>query len=150
MRDINKLLANQDEGVIGTKYIGYFAFWLRKLKPIAFAYLSSDTTRSREIININEIVAIEMAVSMLSRNGKRRLGSIREVCDLPCTGEACIARFSNNLLEYQDYKFHRYLVYSMAHRTFGPHHFCSILDSIEFAACDHLRNGPAQPQGAAV
>jgi hypothetical protein len=144
MRDMDKLFGNQEHGVVGTKYIGYLAFWLRKLKPISFAYKTADdkAKERNEIIYINETVAVEMAASLLIANGRHRMGNTRGACgSSACDGHNCVSRYITNLLIHSDARFHKYLVYSMAHRTFGPHHLCSILDGIEFGACSYLRDG---------
>jgi len=152
LRDIYRLDRQQRGSVSLAKYAGYWAFWIRKIKPLANANPTGETGFTNDdAIRINEIVAIRLALELVVVIREKGIfqDHVRENCLLvkshQCNGVRCFLSFSKKYLEFNDEFYHKYLIYSMRHRTFGPHHFALLIENMVFAACE----GISSPNGAA-
>lgn len=87
---------------------------------------------------INERVALEISVRLLIDLIDNFPDNIRDGCT-GCDGKRCVEEYSTAYFAFDDRYFEKYMIYSMRHRTFGPHHFTAILDSLVFAACHRER-----------
>lgn len=147
LRDLNRLREQQKEKVSSIKFAGYWGFWLRKLKPISNAFIrGSDRNNPRnEVAHINELVALEISISYIlkiagiSDTGGSITDPIRGACSKhlskECDGSECVKKSAYDFLRFQNAGNLKYLIYSMRHRTFGPHHFVTNLDHMVFGAC---------------
>ena len=144
MRDIYRLNDRQNGAITATKFAGYWAFWIRKVKPIRFAYDRSHpsymaTKIAAEIPEINERVGLELALSFLAGEGKGAGDSlhdqVRYVCQKECDGSNCLHQYAKAFFTHHQGGMQEYLLYSLAYRTFGPHHLTMILDQMIFGSC---------------
>ena len=144
MRDIYRLNDRQGGAITATKFAGYWAFWIRKIKPIRFAYDRSHASyktskMASEVPEINERVGLELALSFLAGEGKGTGESlhdqVRYVCRKPCDGSACLHEYTRAFFTHHRGGMQEYLLYSLAYRTFGPHHLTMILDQMIFGSC---------------
>jgi len=153
LKDLMRLAITQLDDVADTKYAAYWAFWIRKLKPIRVAW--ADDAKTKEITDINERAALELAIATVKQAGKHEHCGVRSQCPLSCDGAACVERYTNTYFTVNKNYYSEYIIYSMGKRTFGPHHLCSVLDAILFAACgqpagNYRHTGPtasASPPG---
>ncbi len=104
-KDIQRLNVYQNDGLDPLKAAAYFAFWIRKLKPIG-----SAENGGKQITDINERVAVAIFTALISE-----ITSTNKNYE-----ETIVPRLKKFLNQDQDYN---YLIDSMRHRTFGPHHF---------------------------
>jgi hypothetical protein len=146
LRDINRIRDQQDGSISSIKFAGYWGFWIRKLKPLSNAFRVSDHGKdpNNEIVEINELVALEISVAFIMRIGilteqKVVIDPIRGNCSLrkagECDGAVCVKQSAIDFMTFSNKLNLRYIVYSLRHRTFGPHHFVTNLDHIVFDAC---------------
>jgi hypothetical protein len=152
MRDIYRLNDRQGGTITATKFAGYWAFWIRKVKPVLFAYDRSHSSYSTskaaaEIAEINERLAFELAVSFLAGEGKGTDDSlhdqVRLECKKVCDGSTCLHSYTKKFFSHHGGRMQEYLIYSMAYRTFGPHHMTMILDQMIFGSCEsYASRGP--------
>ncbi len=111
-RDIQRLLIYQSGDLDRLKYAAYLGFWFRKLQPIPRAFqVGASPTGSRSTVHdINERVALflmaEVYLAICTVDNVEGIDKQR----------AAFERFFKS--ETYDY-----VVQSMRHRTFGPHHF---------------------------
>lgn len=154
-KDLRRIEDNQGAGIALTKVVGYWAFWIRKTRPVIIAYegiapASGEPNLFSEIADINERVALEFAVSALSsqsREGGVIHDPFRSECKASsCDGRACMRAYARYTLNIHDNVFEKYLLYSMRFRTFGPHHFVMLLDQMLISAC--FGQQPERPQGS--
>lgn len=148
LRDIYRIDKQQRGSVSLAKLAGYWAFWIRKLKPISDAkpaHASSFDTD--EIGTINELVAVHFSLELViahRRNGAFQ-DHVKDECDKirsgTCDGVACVKKYADKYLNFKDEFFLKYIVYSMRHRTFGPHHFALLMENLIFSACDGIQVG---------
>lgn len=173
LRDLYRIDAQQNSSITISKFAGYWGFWVRKLKPLSSAYflpeLSEDGTYSPEnlgedgelstdykqknvVENVNEIIALELAVNLIIELRKSAEGidpkfafedKVRDACTaIPggkCNKVDCFMEYTKNYLFFdQNYHFD-YITYSMRHRTFGPHHFVMLMDQMLYSSCTRLR-----------
>ncbi len=160
-KDLNRIVSNQlhknkSDGVSIYKYAGYWAFWIRKTKPITYAvkksnlqikpsgeYGSSDF--QDELLDINERVALEIALSLIVLSRKENLieaDTVRFQCSKKeiCDGSQCLIKYWRELFNFNEKGVLNYLIYSMRYRTFGPHHFVLMLQIISHGACNSYSN----------
>ena len=146
LRDINRIRDRQDGSISAIKFAGYWGFWIRKLKPLsrAFKFGDSRDDYKKEIVEVNELVALEISVAFIVRIGslvehKVVIDPIRGNCGCrntgACDGAECAKQAAISFMKFNNYLNLRYIVYSMRHRTFGPHHLVTNLDHIVFGAC---------------
>ncbi|CAA7616805.1 hypothetical protein MTBLM5_20233 [Magnetospirillum sp. LM-5] len=149
-RDVLRLEDGQPKGVHPVKYIAYQVFWIRKLKPVSDAYRISDLKQrealgdrvlaTREIITINERLAVHVAVKSLRRwatTGKYPLpkgGDGEQWTPLDVT---ILDEHLHEYLKFPDQperkgSTYENLIYNQRFRTFGPHHLSHILDQAVF------------------
>lgn len=151
LRDINRIRDRQDGSISSIKFAGYWGFWIRKLKPVSNAYRfgTNKLDHNSEVIEINELVALEISVAFILRIGtfaehKVIVDPMRGACkqrhEQVCDGASCVKQMVIDFMNFSNALNLRYIIYSMRHRTFGPHHFVTNLDHIVFAACKG-RNG---------
>ncbi|HEX3651855.1 MAG TPA: hypothetical protein VHU18_03430 [Rhizomicrobium sp.] len=138
LKDLRRLAIAQRDEISDTKYAAYWAFWVRKIKPIRVAW--RDAEKTIEVPDINERAALELAIATVKQAGKHNACQVRAGCSASCDGAACVERYLGGYFAVNQNYYSEYLIYSMAKRTFGPHHLCAVLDAILFAAC-------AQPAG---
>lgn len=143
LRDLYKLDYQQRGNVSLSKYAGYLGFWVRKLKPVSNAFPSENTEPKAEITNINEIIALDISISViiheLRQDDKSRsfLDTLSIRCE-KCPGQSnCFSRYVKHYFSYNGRAKQHYLTYSMRSRTFGPHHFVNELDHLIYASCPH-------------
>jgi hypothetical protein len=134
LKDLLRLATYQDDEISSTKFAAYWAFWIRKLKPVRVAWKTVDTVR-REVTDINERVALAVAFHFLRRRNGTRTDSIRKLCSRGCDGATCWSDYLDRYTRFHNNQFSEYLVYSLGKRTFGPHHLCAVFDSLVFASC---------------
>lgn len=145
LRDLYRINEQQRGTISSTRFAGYWAFWIRKIKPIAYLYDKTATeyetdTESSEITDINERIAIQLGLKFLAHEGKGVSGQlhdfVRSQCDrTDCTGKECVNNYATDLFGFHDSLHQEYLVQSMKHRTFGPHHITIIFEHLLHAAC---------------
>ncbi len=146
-RDIYRIKVQQNDHVTAAKFAGYLGFWIRKLKPIseAFNIGANKEDPNLEIIEINELAALQIAINVLIQDGKGGAESelhdpVRRNCqDNTCDGKVCLTEYIRlyfGLPTNVDY-----ILYSMRHRTFGPHHLVNSLEHLVFGACKFARGG---------
>jgi hypothetical protein len=142
LRDILRIGDRQDDEISATKFAGYWAFWIRKIKPILYAN-KIENERSTEIEEVNEKVCLLLAFALLESQGKGEgeflHDSVRSVCHKPCDGANCFQSYANYFFSESNKSVHEYITYSMAYRTFGPHHMTMLLDQMVFASCHSNR-----------
>ena len=155
-KDIARLSENQDDGVNPAKYISYFSFWIRKIKPINDAFHAMDITYesegacahyTKEVTDINERISLFLAMSQLlayAKNGQLdgvdpndpdpRVGGI--IAQRVLSLKSFFVRFMNFSADVGATKGSNYasLVYDMRYRTFGPHHLTTWLNQAIFAS----------------
>jgi hypothetical protein len=145
LRDILRIKDRQSDAVAGTKFAGYWAFWIRKVRPILYAYdkesshYNTDTQFAAEIPQINERVSLHFAISFLIEQRKDSddflLDPVRGTCGNNCAGSNCLIEYSKKLLSHGRGSMFEYIIYSMSYRTFGPHHMTMFLDQLVFGSC---------------
>ena len=142
LRDILRIADRQGDEVSVTKFAGYWAFWIRKTKPILFAY-RADSEDPAEIDEVNEKVCLELSLSFLQAQGKGEgdllHDPVRSTCQRSCDGANCLQNYVIAFFADTNKSVHEYITYSMAFRTFGPHHMTMLLDQIVFASCHSNR-----------
>lgn len=143
-RDLARIKAAQGDQICLTKVAGYWAFWIRKVKPIVVAYDSAHVgaasrDSSAEIADINEKIALEFAVSYIQDHGRdpsRSFDPFRGDCtETSCDGKVCVRDLAQHTLHTHGNLFSNYVVHAMRFRTFGPHHFVMFLDQLLIASC---------------
>lgn len=142
LRDINRIRAQQGDQVTAAKFAGYLGFWIRKLRPLSMAFFVEETEPESEIVHFNELVGLNLALVYLIEDGKGggelAFDPIRNSCDnAECDGRQCLVKYVNLYLSLSSN--YDYIIYSMRHRTFGPHHLVSILEHLVFGACVGFR-----------
>src|SRR5688572_18398137 len=151
LRDINRIRDRQDDSISSIKFAGYWGFWIRKLKPLsnAFRFGSDKNDHNNEVIEINELVALEISVAFILRIGtfaEQKVvidlmrGNCKQRQSNACDGTECVRQSAIEFMKFRNALNLRCIIYSMRHRTFGPHHFVTNLDHIVFGACK-LRAG---------
>jgi hypothetical protein len=146
LKDLKRLAISQENEIADTKYAAYWAFWVRKLKPIRVAW--ADEEKKNEITDINERAALELALTTVKHAGKHPACMIRGSCSIArCNGSQCIEQYVNDYFTLYKNYYSEYIIYSMGKRTFGPHHLCSVLDAILFAACHEPAGKPRADLG---
>jgi hypothetical protein len=146
LRDIQRIKEQQKDKVSSIKFAGYWGFWIRKLKPLSRAFKAGDdiTDPKNEIITINEVVALEVSLSFLLRISQFAqhdivIDVVRGACSKKnartCNGSDCLRQATRDFMIFKNALNLKYLIHSMRHRTFGPHHFVTNLDHLVFSAC---------------
>lgn len=143
LRDITRIDKQQRGSVSIAKWAGYWAFWLRKLKPITVTERPESSNLSKEdAVNINEIVAIQFAFEVVSqfRMSSQLQDHVSRKCKKhkrgACDGLSCFKNHVNKYVNFEDEFYYNYIIYSLRNRTFGPHHFALLLENIIYASCD--------------
>ena len=145
LRDIYRIDRQQRGSISVAKFAGYWGFWIRKLKPLSQPKPIADCVlEENEIKAINEYVAVVYAVKFLI---ELRGGAVfddhvsqrcREIESGACDGMKCVSQYTEKYMNFENRFFLRYIVYSMRHRTFGPHHFALLIETLIFGACSGL------------
>lgn len=146
-RDIYRIKVQQNDQVTAAKFAGYLGFWIRKLKPISQAFkVGTDTEDPNlEILEINELAGLQVSINVLIEDGKggsetQLHDPVRRNCqDNTCDGKVCLTEYVRlyfGLPTNVDY-----ILYSMRHRTFGPHHLVNSLEHLVFGACRFAHSG---------
>ncbi len=144
-RDLYRIRAHQSDQITAGKFAGYLGFWIRKLKPIsrAFAIGVNKSDDNLEILEINEFIGLQFAMNLLVEDGKgfaddQLHDPIRRNCtDETCDGKSCLLEYFQAYVALPANV--DYIIYSMRHRTFGPHHLVTILEHLVFGACRSAR-----------
>lgn len=129
----------------------YLGFWIRKVKPIRLAYPQGTADSEidiHEVADINERMAIKLALYMLEDFRSSAAEPVfedpiflacnqrRQNAGMPkCGGCDCLSAYTSQYFSLLDQEHFNYLIYSMRFRTFGPHNFVAILDSLLMGAC---------------
>lgn len=138
-----------DAGIRPAKYVGFIAFWVRKLKPISRAFKHADIVKqqgrykvdsAKEVRHINELVAIKLAVEVLREFLEANLvtvpnapGSKPTMIEWnPEAYEAELKSFFDQKLGPDGMSVIESLLYDMRYRTFGPHHLVHLFDQLVF------------------
>ncbi len=151
-RDVGKLFDVQPKGVEATKFIGYLAFWVRKIKPLSNAYSIVDVAEVlddenkdpdiswKEITQINELASIEIVKRLLhsyvvNPDSKLISGSPDVRLQVADRALAIMDGYLTIDTAHDEFKnFKDIMVYDMRFRTFGPHHMVHIINHILYAA----------------
>lgn len=145
LRDLERLSYQQGESISASKLAGYWAFWVRKLKPVSscFPVDADPEDYLAEVSNVNEVLSLELGLSALLDLDRRDAAAlqdpVRSACALDCDGRQCLAKYATSFFEFNNRHNQKYITYSMRYRTFGPHHFSSLFDSLIFGGCDNTR-----------
>lgn len=145
LRDIYRIDQQQRGTVSIAKWAGYWAFWIRKLKPISMvakdAYYKITV---EDAVNINELIAIQFALEIVGeyRSEAKFEDRVMQACTLAaedkCDGVECFWKHAEKYLNFGEEFFSEYIIYSMRNRTFGPHHFALLIENMIFASCRGL------------
>tara|TARA_R110002012_G_scaffold312190_1_gene522370 strand:- start:272 stop:907 length:636 start_codon:yes stop_codon:yes gene_type:complete len=154
LRDIYRIDQQQRGSVSLAKYAGYWAFWVRKLKPVSNPKFASDNPDEqyltpRELKSINEIVSIYFAIELISDFRMRAedlkpvrgqqedvvLTKCKKLKAGHCKGSTCFKNYTEQYFTFNEGFFLQYITYSMRNRTFGPHHFALLIESLIYSAC---------------
>ncbi len=142
LRDILRIADRQSDEVSVTKFAGYWAFWIRKVKPIQYALRVVDG-EAVEVDEVNEKVCLELSLAFLEKQGKGHgdllHDTVRSACQRTCDGANCLKSYVSAFFAEENRPVHEYITYSMAFRTFGPHHMTMLLDQMVFASCHSNR-----------
>jgi len=148
LRDIYRIDKQQRGSVSIAKWAGYWAFWIRKLKPVSIKDFSEDdghpNLTHEDVVHVNEIVALQFSLEIVAKY--REFGTLEDLvfqkCKRvesgACDGVDCFWKYASHYLNFGEEFYSKYLTYSMRNRTFGPHHFALLLENIIFAACSGL------------
>lgn len=146
LRDIYRIDRQQKSSISVSKFAGYWAFWLRKLKPISGPKaLTDEAKKYSEARSINEIVSLQFGLEMLMKfRGSDGLSdnvmrSCKRKSEKLCDGSQCLKKYSEKYLDFDNEFYHEYIIYSLRNRTFGPHHFALLFENITFSACEGVR-----------
>lgn len=137
LRDIDRLSDQQGPKVSETKFASYWAFWVRKVKPIRVAYrmtTENGVEVEKECTDVNERAAIEIAISFLTGQLPDYQNRVTGKCG-NCDGGQCFNRFAATYFKVRQKHYYEYLVYSLGKRTFGPHHLSAVFDALIFSSC---------------
>jgi len=140
LRDIYRIDEQQRGDISLAKFAGYWGFWIRKLKPISDAK-DKEEDQNGVYHDINELVAIQFAVDIivLLRAANPFNDNVWQTCDdddkLKCNGVQCFKEYTLNYFGFHTNFFQNYITYSMRNRTFGPHHFSLMMESLMYSAC---------------
>jgi len=142
LRDIYRIDQQQRGSVSLAKHAGYWAFWIRKLKPISGAQHAGDPYLVKEELeSINEVVAVFFAIQLVldMREASSSDDMVRRKCietepDF-CNGVECFQKYIKGYLNFEEGFFLKTIVYSMRNRTFGPHHFALLIEGLIYSAC---------------
>jgi hypothetical protein len=117
-RDHQRLLIYQSGKVDTVKFAAYVSFWFRKVQPLwrGCKAGSSATTKPR-IKDINERVALYLLADLI------------EILDKGFASEIAQVRKQKFEAFFETKEFD-YVVKSMRHRTFGPHHLVILANSL--------------------
>lgn len=145
LHDIERLRRDGDDTIRPAKHVAYMAFWFRKLKPLSNAYHLRDILQAgahpapptREILNVNERVAIWIAFEQLSDFAEA--GNL-VLCGTPDTVypydpekfRKAVERYRNQKLGPQGKTVLEALLYDMRYKAFGPQHLVHIFDQFVF------------------
>ncbi len=150
LRDIYRIDKQQRGSVSIAKWAGYWAFWVRKLKPISMVNLADNVEYKkishRDAVHINEIVSLQLALEIVAKyrefEGLEDIvgRNCKKVQDRKCDGVDCFWKFATRYMNFHDEFYWKYLTYSMRNRTFGPHHFVFLMENIIFSACSGLED----------
>jgi len=74
LRDMYRIEHEQNGKISATKFAGYWAFWIRKIKPIGSAFDPTNEnfgtkTHLAEKTTINEVVAVDVGLNFLAHEG---------------------------------------------------------------------------------
>jgi hypothetical protein len=148
LRDIYRIDQQQRGSVSLAKHAGYWAFWIRKLKPISKAVASENSYLSKdEIESINEVVAVFFAIQLVVEMRQSGSGGdiVRRKClsdkANPCDGIVCFEKYITDYLDFENRFFLKTLAYSMRNRTFGPHHFALLIEGLIYSSCSVVSGG---------
>lgn len=161
-RDLMRIESDLEHGASREKFAAYHAFWVARLKPIT-EVLRLNETGHDEIVDINERMAVLLAVSLVSHGasepmkddvtdyspeGARNVGYQSPPaplawrhCKRRCTGQ-CFDHGAQTFLSYHNFQHFEYLVHSLRHRAVGPYAIVSFLDTLVVASCHDINNVP--------
>lgn len=128
LRDINRIRAQQGDQVTAAKFAGYLGFWIRKLKPLSMVFQNGDDDLASEIVYLNELVGLQLALNYLIEDGKGQdeklaFDPIRRTCaEVDCDGRRCLSEYINLYLSLTTN--YDYIIYSMRHRTLSAISSC--------------------------
>lgn len=145
LRDMYRIENEQNGKISATKFAGYWAFWIRKIKPIGSAFDPTNEnfgtkTHLAEKTTINEVVAVDVGLNFLAHEGKGQPDGhvhdfIRYDCKTECNGSDCMLSYAQKFFEFRKNINQKYLLSSMSHRTFGPHHTTMLFEQLVFGGC---------------
>lgn len=112
--DLVKLDLYHREGTQFSKFAGYVAFWVRKLKPITCAYDNDNNI----VEDINEKLSVWLALELLRQDYIKSNKSSDEL----------LRHFDQKAKLVLDPKQLNYIIHCMRARTFGPHHYVIMIN----------------------
>jgi len=148
--DIYRIDKQQRGSVSIAKWAGYWAFWVRKLKPISMVNLDDEVEYEnishQDAVHINEIVSLQLALEIVAKY--REFDGLEDIVGRhckkiqngECDGVSCFWKFAIRYMNFSDEFYSKYLTYSMRNRTFGPHHYALLMENIIFSACTGLED----------
>lgn len=147
LRDIYRIDQQQRGSVSLAKHSGYWAFWIRKLKPISRPKMGANSFLDADDLDtINEVVAIFFAIQLVveMRRSNQNTDMVRRECVRlqgadHCDGVDCFNRYIARYIKFEDKFFLKSLCYSMSKRTFGPHHFAFLVEGLVYSSCEPVR-----------
>jgi len=153
VRDIQLSQEDQKGKLSISKYVGYLTYWFSKLRPVQGVYRADATGQQREIMDINERVAIDMISHTLYSITTRRPDLVPDrwgTCpatkalgssEKPIPGK-CFYRAFYEYLVHQNQRYLNYITYCLRYRLVGPYFMISIIDQAIHYACYRQMNIP--------
>lgn len=149
-RDFDRIKLDETKGVRPARLIAYLMFWIRKVKPVSAAYREADiraalssgraVPSSKEIIDINERVAILLAFEFLADYAKGKSIIVYDASqgmDRPyvydrARFDAAVDRYLNQRLGSDGKSALQTLIRDMRYKAFGPHNLVHLMDQFVF------------------
>jgi len=145
LRDIYRNEQEQIGSITTKRFAGYWYVLIRKVKPSASGFDPRNEnfgtrTRLAENTTINEVVAGDVGLEFLAQEGKGQPDGhvhdfIRYDCKTECNGSDCMLSYAQKFFEFRKNINQKYLLSSMSHRTFGPHHTTMLFEQLVYGGC---------------
>lgn len=156
-RDLSRISHDLNHRVSRQKYAAYYAFWFAKLAPLS--NVRRKDMNGIEVVDINERVAVELAVDLLANSigvpdvpedASEELGDeealaigskkapvplVWEKCEKECAGE-CFKEGIKRYFAFHKHQNFEYVVHSLRHRGVGPYFLVTTLESVVINSCE--------------
>lgn len=159
-RDLTRISVDLGNKVSRQKYAAYYGFWFAKLAPLTD--IRRTDMNNIEIVDINERVAVELAVDLLansigvpevpkdienlSDDDALKIGSrkapvplVWEKCEKACSGE-CFKEGIKRYFRFHKHQNFEYVVHSLRHRGVGPYFLVTTLESVVINSCESTQD----------